>query len=465
MTSAQRLLARSGWPALVVSVAARAILSVLISLLCWSLAPVALGWHPTVVMTGSMRPELAPGDVVVSRPVASQQLAVGQVLLVDSPDRPGELRLHRLVRFSPDGTLVLRGDANRTADSSPVARSAVHGVGALHIPFVGRPFLWAATGQSGPLVSTALALAALLALAFWWRPAPADEPRQDADPDGRAAMRQPTPAPAARRRLIRMLIVAGTAAAVVVTNTGAANAATRYTAGAGNPTNSWSASTWFNCANAVAGDGAASALPLSESGGTTAADVSGNNAPGIYSASGVTYGVTGPCAHDNRTAVTLDGAAGKIVDSALPGNTAMSFEIWFKTTGGHGGVLMSMMNNGGQSKVALAMTSTGTLTFANGSTSAMVNTTTSYNDGLWHLAVASVGSSGMALYVDLRAAVTSTASSSVAGSATTVNIGYGKASTLNTGSNDYFQGSLAFATWYAKALTAAQVAAHYAAAS
>jgi hypothetical protein len=211
------------------------------------------------------------------------------------------------------------------------------------------------------------------------------------------------------------------------------------------------------------GDGAASALPLSESSGTRATDISGNGANGTYSTSGITYGVSGPCTHDNRTAVSLDGAAGEVVDGS-PGNTAMTFEIWFKATGTHGGVLMSVLNNGGQSKTALAMTSSGTLIFADGSSSAAVSTTSNYNNGVWHLAVATVGAAGMALYVDTQAAVTSTAATSVSGNSATVNIGYGKSSTLNTGSNDYFSGSIAFASWYTKALTAAQVSAHYAAA-
>ena len=171
----RRIATRSGWFALSVTVLARSALTIMVSLLGWSLAPAALGWHTTVVMTGSMLPKLVPGDLVVSRPIDPAKLSIGQVVLVDNPDHHGQLRLHRFVRVATDGRLILRGDANRTADSSPVARSAVHGVAALHIPYLGRPVLWANEGQVVPLVLTALALLALLRFAFWWRPAEVDE--------------------------------------------------------------------------------------------------------------------------------------------------------------------------------------------------------------------------------------------------------------------------------------------------
>lgn len=469
-TTAQRRPARSGWAALAVTVLARSVLAVLVSLVGWSTVPALFGWHPTVVMTGSMQPKLVPGDVVVSRPIAASQLAVGQVLLVDSPDQPGELRLHRLVRFGPDGTLILRGDANRTADSTPVERSAVRGVGALHIPYLGRPYLWMSNGQTGPLVLAALALIVVLALAFLWKSAPADDAFDDPAPPVEAPL-EPAPArapevPARTRRLGRALLLGATAVLIVVVTMGTAEAATAYTGTTSTPGSTWAANSWFSCSNAVRGDGAASALSLSESSGSIAVDVSGNGANGSYSSSGISYGAAGPCAHDGRTAVTLDGVAGNITGGGSPGNGSLTFEIWFKTTGSHGGVLMSLLSNGSQSKAVLAMTSSGTLTFANGSASAVLTSTASYNDGTWHLAVATVDTSGMRLYVDAQAAVTSTASTGVAGTGTSVHIGYGgKANKLLTNAADYFQGNVAYACWYATALTAAQVAAHYAAAS
>ena len=52
---------RQGWPALLVSAAARFALGVLALLLLASVAPAVLGWQTTVVMSGSMSPTLRPG--------------------------------------------------------------------------------------------------------------------------------------------------------------------------------------------------------------------------------------------------------------------------------------------------------------------------------------------------------------------------------------------------------------------
>src|SRR6478609_8803097 len=128
---------RHSWAALLLTVVARSVLLCLASLMLWSVAPTVLGWHATVVVTGSMEPRLHVGDVVVSRPVAVNSVRVGQVALVDDPDHRGRLRLHRVNRINSDGTLTLKGDANRSADSSKVARSAVRGVGALRVPDIG----------------------------------------------------------------------------------------------------------------------------------------------------------------------------------------------------------------------------------------------------------------------------------------------------------------------------------------
>lgn len=117
-------------------------LTVAMSLTLWAAAPALLGWEPTTVVTGSMVPNIRPGDVVSARPVPSKDLQPGMVLLVDDPDHANQLRLHRLVRFSPEGRLVLRGDANPQEDSSHIDRQAVHGVGSVRVPYVATPILW-----------------------------------------------------------------------------------------------------------------------------------------------------------------------------------------------------------------------------------------------------------------------------------------------------------------------------------
>jgi len=152
------------WGRVVVATAARAVVATLLGLALWSAAPALLGWHPTTVMTGSMAPRLAPGDVVVSRPVAPAEIRPGQILLADDPDQPGHLRMHRFVEPGPDGTVVTKGDANPQVDSTPIERSAVHGVGFLRVPSVATPVLWVREGRWVEVGTVALALVAVLLL-------------------------------------------------------------------------------------------------------------------------------------------------------------------------------------------------------------------------------------------------------------------------------------------------------------
>ena len=152
------------WGRVVVATLARGVVATLLGLALWAAAPAVIGWQPTTVMTGSMEPRLAPGDVVVSRPVSAGEVRMGKILLADDPDQPGHLRMHRYVEDGPAGTLVTKGDANPQQDSTPLQRSAVHGVAFLRVPFVGTPITWVRTGQWVPVGMLALALVAVLAL-------------------------------------------------------------------------------------------------------------------------------------------------------------------------------------------------------------------------------------------------------------------------------------------------------------
>jgi signal peptidase len=167
----------SAWVRLVIAALARTVLTVMMSLALWAAAPALLGWNPTTVVTGSMAPQILPGDVISSRPVPTGSLRPGMVLLVDDPDQPNRLRLHRLVRFTPDGRLVLRGDANPGEDSSHVERRAVHGVGSLRVPYIAIPILWIHEKAWVKLVVLVAAILALVAALGLDRDPAANQPR------------------------------------------------------------------------------------------------------------------------------------------------------------------------------------------------------------------------------------------------------------------------------------------------
>ena len=142
------------------------------------------------------------------------------------------------------------------------------------------------------------------------------------------------------------------------------------------------------------------------SGSATAADLSGNGAPGNYSATGVTYGVPSPVEGSNGRGVTLDGASGRVIASRWqPAPTVYSAALWFKTTTTQGGALAAYGDvangpNNDQDR-QIWVTPSGQIEFGvwTGQT-VTIRSPGSYNDGNWHFVVATEGADGMHLYLD-----------------------------------------------------------------
>jgi signal peptidase len=142
--------------------AAAAWLLVVCSLVLWSLAPVVVGWRPSVIVTGSMLPLIKPGDVVVADPGARPRR--GQIVLVADREAPTGRLAHRVVAINPDGTLITKGDANPTPDSVRHRVSDVVGVVRLVVPRAGRLALLRAHPDRGDLAWALMT--GLAALAF-----------------------------------------------------------------------------------------------------------------------------------------------------------------------------------------------------------------------------------------------------------------------------------------------------------
>jgi signal peptidase I len=140
------------------------LISMATSLSLWIALPWAfLDWSPTLVTSGSMQPLVSPGDVVMIRPIAAQDITANTVVLYDRPDT-GRV-LHRVVQQMPDGTFITRGDANTSDDSGYLDADQVEGAAVLAVPWIGRPSLWLAQGRVPLLVATGIALVVALTLA------------------------------------------------------------------------------------------------------------------------------------------------------------------------------------------------------------------------------------------------------------------------------------------------------------
>jgi signal peptidase I len=151
------------WCTALARAAAGAGVTVLAGLLFWALVPLATGWHTDVVLSGSMQPQISPGDLVIVAP-GTKGIHPGQVIAFRDPAHPGRQLVHRVVQRNTDGTFTTRGDANPSADSTPVPLSNVDGLARLRIPWLGLPVYWLRQGV--PPSPTALVVLIVYLLAI-----------------------------------------------------------------------------------------------------------------------------------------------------------------------------------------------------------------------------------------------------------------------------------------------------------
>jgi signal peptidase I len=129
----------------------------------------------TVVDSGSMRPTLNPGDVVMLTSEPAADMAVGQIVAFHPPGEPKLTVIHRVraIRDTRSGIIFrTKGDANNAADpwrakiiGNTVWRKE------LKVPWLGYPVVWSQRPDIRMAVLTlALALAVSLVLAWIWRP-------------------------------------------------------------------------------------------------------------------------------------------------------------------------------------------------------------------------------------------------------------------------------------------------------
>jgi len=184
---------------------------------------------------------------------------------------------------------------------------------------------------------------------------------------------------------------------------------------------------------------------------------------------GVTRGAVGPdCGHGATGAVTLDGSTGWVsTTGSVPQPDDVTVQIWFRTTVA-GGKLIGFNQYEtatGQYDRHVYMANSGQLVFGvyrNGYRTVISPAGRSYADGTWHVVTATLGSTGMRLYVDGGKVAADPAQT--AGEPFTGYWRFGYGSLTNWPSaptNTYFTGSLASAAVWGRALPATDVAKQY----
>lgn len=146
-------------------------------------APLAFGARPYTVLSGSMQPAIAAGDLVVSERIAPLRAEVGDVVTFADPDDPERLITHRiggLRRAGKHMEFVTKGDANTGVERWRIATDADLGRVAYKIPLLGHAAALTRT-RTGFLLIVALPLLLLAVheLTRIWRPPP-EEARREA---------------------------------------------------------------------------------------------------------------------------------------------------------------------------------------------------------------------------------------------------------------------------------------------
>lgn len=102
--------------------------------------PTALGGRTLTVMSGSMEPAIATGDVVAVRAARAADVAPGEVITFVDPDDSSRLITHRVADVRLQGgkaRMVTKGDANRTVERWSIAAGGEVGKVMYRVPKIG----------------------------------------------------------------------------------------------------------------------------------------------------------------------------------------------------------------------------------------------------------------------------------------------------------------------------------------
>jgi signal peptidase len=131
--------------------------------------PRVTGATPYTVLTGSMRPGMPPGSLVVTKPLEAGKLKVGDAITYQIRSGEPEVVTHRIVSLSQtlggETLFTTQGDANPAPDERPIKAAQIRGVVWYSIPLVGYVNSWL-TGEQR-IWAVGIAVALLLGYAIY----------------------------------------------------------------------------------------------------------------------------------------------------------------------------------------------------------------------------------------------------------------------------------------------------------
>jgi len=112
------------------------------------------------IASGSMRPALEVGDLVIIQGVSPADIQIGDIIVFDSPQ--GGRTIHRVtnIQTQPNGTIQFKtqGDANPTEDIYWTPEQNVHGRVSYRIPYLG----WLALDPTIPIITIVIIIIIIL---------------------------------------------------------------------------------------------------------------------------------------------------------------------------------------------------------------------------------------------------------------------------------------------------------------
>lgn len=94
---------------------------------------------PTVILSGSMEPNIKPGDMVIIQKIDIEEVVIGDIIEYQLPDFNVVHRIISIEYQNGERYFVTKGDANLNPDKLPVRESQIIGKVILNIPYVGYP--------------------------------------------------------------------------------------------------------------------------------------------------------------------------------------------------------------------------------------------------------------------------------------------------------------------------------------
>ena len=150
-----------------------------------AVGPHVLGYRTMTMLTGSMAPEINPGDVTIVTPLAVSEVTEGMVITYHRPIEDHSLVTHRVISVeqAANGTVTIqtKGDANEAADpwTATLDGDTAYQVRAV-VPLLGHVI----EALRAPVVTQALLYGAPTLLVGWllltiWRPARVEDDEED----------------------------------------------------------------------------------------------------------------------------------------------------------------------------------------------------------------------------------------------------------------------------------------------